>query len=124
MTLASRVTKLLDAASTEKIIVPQQTTIVSQKTISLPPLAFGKADWEKYFGEVGIEPPLPPNIHDILESSCPFWPAKKVKETHLLVLIPQTVNGKALTLDYLEQLIQKPLGGGHATKYGVLLGYT
>ena len=118
MTLASRVTKLLDAASTEKIIVPQQTTIVSQKTISLPPLAFGKADWEKYFGEVGIEPPLPPNIHDILESSCPFWPAKKVKETHLLVLIPQTVNGKALTLDYLEQLIQKPLGGGHATKYG------
>ena len=34
------------------------------------------------------------------------------------MLIPQTVNGKALTLDYLEQLIQKPLGGGHATKYG------
>ena len=27
------------------------------------------------------------------------------------------MNGKALTLDYLEQLIQKPLGKGHATKY-------
>ena len=116
MTLASRVTKLLDAASTEKIVVPQQTTIVPQTT-SLPSLAFGKADWEKYFGEVGVEPPLPPNIHDILESPCSFWPDKKVKETHLLVLIPQTVNRKAFTLDYLEKLIQKPLEGGHATKY-------
>ena len=48
-----------------------------------------------------------------------IWPAKKVKETHLLVLIPQAVNGQALNLDYLEQLIQNPLGGGHATIYEV-----
>ena len=83
----------------------------------LPMSAFGKAKWATYFGDIGMEPPLPPNIHQILQSPCPFWSGKKVEETHLLVLIPQTVNGKALTLDYLEQLIQKPLGGGHATKY-------
>ena len=84
----------------------------------LPVSAFGKAKWATYFGDIGVEPPLPPNIHQILQSPCPFWSGKKVEETHLLVLIPQTVNGKVLTLDYLEQLIQKPLGGGNATKYG------
>ena len=91
--------------------------LASLAITSLPVIAFGKAKWATYFGDSGVEPPLPPNIHQILQSPCPFWPGKKVEETHLLVLIPQTVNGKPLTLDYLEQLIQKPLGGGHATKY-------
>ena len=83
-------------------------------------IAFGKADWEKYFGDIGKEPPLPKNIEKILNKSCSFWPDKKVKETHLLVLIPKTVNGKAFTLDYLEKLIQKPKSG-YATKYSFYL---
>ena len=33
--------------------------------------AFGKAKWEMYFGDVGEEPPLPPNIHEILAESLP-----------------------------------------------------
>src|ERR1700733_14909271 len=64
----------------------------------IPAVSFGKAQCEKYFGDVGIEPPLPPDIEQILDASCPFWPGKKVKETHLLTLIPQTVNGQSLTL--------------------------
>ena len=44
------------------------------------------------------------------------WPDKKVEETHLLVLIPNTVNGKPFTMNYLGELIQKPKSG-HATKY-------
>ena len=78
--------------------------------------AFGKKEWEKYFGDIGIEPSLPANIEKILNRPCSFWPDKKVKETHLLVLIPNTVNGKPFTMNYLEELIQKP-EYGHATAY-------
>ena len=77
---------------------------------------FGKKEWEKYFGDIGTEPPLPANIEEILNEPCSFWPDKKVKETHLLVLIPSIVNGKAFTMDYLEELIQKPKSG-YSTKY-------
>jgi hypothetical protein len=52
-----------------------------------------------------------------LESRCPFWPDKKVKDTHLLVLVPAKVDGQPFTLDLLEKLIKHPKGGGHATAY-------
>ncbi|MGA8165343.1 MAG: tetratricopeptide repeat protein, partial [Waddliaceae bacterium] len=83
----------------------------------LPKIAFGKVDWEKYFGEVGEEPPLPADIKKILQGPCPFWEGKKVEDTHLLVLLPKTVNGRPLTLNTLEELIQRPRGGWLATKY-------
>ena len=79
---------------------------------------FGKKDWEKHFGDIGVEPPLPANIEKILNEPCSFWPDKKVKETHRLVLIPNTVNGKPFTMNYLEELIQKPKSG-HCTKYEI-----
>ena len=78
---------------------------------------FGKAEWEKYFGDVGIEPPLPKNIEDILNSPCPFWPGKKVRETHLLVLVPQTINGKPYTINVLGELIKKPKVGNKSRYY-------
>ncbi|MCB1073127.1 MAG: hypothetical protein KDK96_08530, partial [Chlamydiia bacterium] len=71
-------------------------------------IAFGKAKWEKYFGDIGVEPPLPSNIEEVLNSPCPFWEGKKVKETHLLTLIPSTINGIPFNLDLMEQLIQNP----------------
>ncbi len=79
---------------------------------------FGKAQWETYFGDVGDEPPLPDNIDEILNSPCPFSgdEGTKVKDTHMLVLVPATVNGEDLTLDRLEQLIQNPQKG-NKTKY-------
>ena len=77
---------------------------------------FGKKEWEKYFGDIGEEPPLPANIERILNEPCSFWPGKKVKETHLLVLIPNEVNGKPFTMNYLGKLIQRPKSG-HSTKY-------
>ena len=85
-------------------------------------LVFGGQEWAKYFGDIGVEPSLPTNIEDILNTSCTFWPDKKVKETHILVLIPNTVNGKSFTLNYLEELIQKPKSG-HATKYKYYFNY-
>ncbi len=79
-------------------------------------VVFGKYKWEEHFGEVGAAPSLPKEIRQVLESPCPFWPGKKVKETHMLTLIPQTVNGKKLTLNSLSELIQNPKAG-HKTKY-------
>ncbi len=83
----------------------------------MPFIAFGKAKWAQYFGDVGVEPSLPPDIHEMLNAPCPFWPNKKVHETHLLTLVPSMVNGQRLTLNRLGELIQQPLGEGKAVKY-------
>jgi hypothetical protein len=77
----------------------------------------GEVEWRHYFGEVGPVPDLPSDMAAILDSACPFWSGKKVKETHLLVLIPATVDRKPFTLNLLEELIQCPKNGGHKTQY-------
>ena len=84
---------------------------------SVPTSVFGAQAWRQYFGEVDAQPCLPSDIGDILNSACPFWPGRRVRDTHLLVLIPSTVDGKAFTLDLLGELVQNPRGGGHSTKY-------
>ena len=80
---------------------------------------FGKTQWATYFGDVGKEPALPENIDEILNSPCPFSGDEsiKVKDTHMLVLVPATVNREALTLNKLQDLIQNPQNEGHATNY-------
>ena len=88
----------------------------SSKAVTASSIAFGKAEWAKYFGNVGIEPPLPPNIDEILNSPCPIWPEKKIHETHLLTLIPTTVAREPLTLKILEKFMKKPKQGP-AAKY-------
>jgi hypothetical protein len=82
----------------------------------IPAMAFGKAAWAQYFGDIGVEPPLPPNFEEILNSPCPFWSGKRLRETHLLTLIPQTVNEQPFTLNSLNELVQKPKQGS-AAKY-------
>ncbi len=81
-----------------------------------PKIAFGKKEWETYFGDVGQVPPLPKDIHKTLKSRCPFRPEETVEKTHMLVLIPKTVNGKPLTLKTLDELVKAPKAG-HATQY-------
>jgi hypothetical protein len=85
--------------------------------------AFGPREWFIHFGtHLKNVPRLPSDIAEILASDCPFWPSKKVHETHLLVLVPQTVNGQPLNLKTLGELVKKPLTGS-ATKYrGFYLG--
>jgi hypothetical protein len=77
----------------------------------------GEAEWKQYFGDVGPAPALPGNIGTILDSPCPIWPGRKVKDTHLLVLMPATVDGVPFTLNLLRELIQRPKHGGHETRY-------
>lgn len=73
--------------------------------------AFGKEKWAKYFGDIGEEPPLPPNIAEILQSPCPYFSDKTVAQTHMLVLIPKAVNGNPFTLKSLTELMQNPKEG-------------
>lgn len=68
-------------------------------------IGFGKKMWD-HFGDIGHPPPLPSNICNILASPCPFFPNKTVQESHILALVPGTLNGQAMTLKRLaEQLI-------------------
>jgi hypothetical protein len=101
------------SAASQPTPVPQISKPVA---VPQPSIAFGAADWRKHFGDVGVEPPLPPDIEQILNGPCPIWPGKTLRETHLLVLIPERVNGQPLTLKLLGELVQKPLQG-NATKY-------
>ena len=100
----------------QAILVQAPASSFTPPSISLPNMAFGAVKWKKYFGDIGEEPPLPPKIENILNSPCPFWPEKKVKKTHFLVLVPKTVNGKPFTLNFLQELIQNPKNG-HKTHY-------
>jgi hypothetical protein len=88
---------------------------VSQVSRMASNIAFGAKEWAHYFGEVGEAPDLPRDIDTILSSTCPFWPEKEVGHTHLLVLIPATVDGAPFTLSLLEELIQRPKNYGHKT---------
>jgi hypothetical protein len=77
----------------------------------------GVLEWKHYLGDVGPIPNLPSDIDAVLGSPCPFWPGKKVRDTHLLVLIPATVDGAPFTLNLLGALIQHPKNGEHKTEY-------
>ncbi len=93
----------------EKQFRLQETQNIQQRKFQK--IVFGKAAWAKYFGDVGVEPPLPPNIEQILNGPCPIWTGEIVRDTHLLVLIPQTVNGQPLMFKTLYKIVQSPLQG-------------
>jgi hypothetical protein len=77
----------------------------------------GEVEWRHYFGDIEPAPDLPSDIGDILDNECPFWSDKKVRDTHLLVLMPATVNGEPFTLNLLSELIKIPKNGGYKTQY-------
>lgn len=81
-----------------------------------PEEAFNKMKWAKYFGEIGEEPPLPRKIYSILNAPCPFWPGKKIRDTHILGIVPKTVDLEELTLNKWKVLISSPKSG-NATKF-------
>lgn len=87
-------------------------TLVQPAAVNAIFMAFGAKEWQRYLGvDVGEEPSLPENIDTILNRICPFLleeetSCQKVKDNHLLVLIPATVNGDPFTLDKLGELIK------------------
>jgi hypothetical protein len=111
-----------EALITENAVLRKDIAMLKQNMqalvrIRLPAEVFGAEEWRQYFGEVGEVPPYPEHLIDTLNSPCPFWARKSVKNTHLLVLIPSRVAGQPFSLNLLEKLIDRPQGGGHPTRY-------
>lgn len=79
---------------------------VLKEAPSLPIMTFGKAKWKEYFSMDVVEPPLPENIEILINLKCPILPTHKVKDTHILVLVPE-----GLDLNILEKIIKKPNKG-------------
>jgi hypothetical protein len=67
---------------------------------------------------VSDETSIPGNLMEILDSPYPFSgdPEVKVKDTHMLVLVPATVDGENPTFDKLQEFIRNPKSDCHATK--------
>ncbi|MCP5507232.1 MAG: F-box protein [Chlamydiales bacterium] len=74
-------------------------------------------------GAIGEVPPLPDNILEELMKPCPFWnpertaDGKKVKDTHVLGLMVDKLNGEPVTLTSIERCASTPKEGGHATRF-------
>jgi flagellar biosynthesis GTPase FlhF len=67
--------------------------------------AFGIEEWSSHLRcRVDQDMPLPNHVNEILDEPCPFWPGRTVRETHLLTLIPATVDGKTFTLHTLAKV--------------------
>lgn len=68
---------------------------------------FGEREWLALCGSVDPAPLLPPNFSDIWNGPCPIFPGKKVCETHMLVYIPATVDGKPFTFNKLGEIAKR-----------------
>jgi hypothetical protein len=63
--------------------------------------------WKTLCGRVDPAPPLPPNFSDIWNGPCPICSGKKISETHILVYIPATIDGKPFTLNKLGEIAKR-----------------
>jgi hypothetical protein len=73
----------------------------------------GAEAWRKQGIDVGAEPALPATItEELLNSACPLHPGEKIKDTHLLVLVPKTVNVEPYTALKLDELCATRKGSG------------
>ena len=90
-----------DLLATEKALLKQEEDIRA----AFPGCLLGEHEWTTHLGIVE-KIPLPEGMLAILSGPCPITPNKKVGETHILVLIPETVNGQPLTLNSLGSLVK------------------
>jgi hypothetical protein len=73
----------------------------------------GAEEWFAQNIDVGTPPPIPSSItRELLESECPLHPRQTIKDTHVLMLVPKTVNGKAYTALELDKLCATRKGSG------------
>ena len=78
----------------------------------------GAEAWRKQGIDAGVEPALPASItEELLNSECPLHPGEKIKDTHLLVLVPKTVNGEPYTALKLDELCATRKGSGDKLIY-------
>lgn len=67
--------------------------------------AIGDKKW-KSIADIGKSDPIPKEMLKILKQPCPFFKGKQLGQTHMLVWIPSTLNGKPLTTNSLGQFVK------------------
>ena len=79
----------------------------------------GAAQWKEAFGvKVGAVPPIPNSITKaLLNSDCPIEPGKLIKDTHVLMLIPKSVDGEPYSALKLDELCSKSKVSGNKLIY-------
>ncbi len=85
--------------------------INEQRKASIKAIIFGKKEWHRYFNlNMGIEPPIPYNILEILNRPCPVEPVKKIRDNYVLTLIPKNFSLKEIQHRSLNIFIFNFLG--------------
>ena len=77
----------------------------TKEALDLKMMRFGKKEWNKFFGDVGEEPPLPKDLSLTMSQPCPFWPSQKIQDTHFLILLPREIEAQLLTLNTFQSLL-------------------
>lgn len=75
----------------------------------------GVEEWKRGLGvRVGVPPPIPAYITpEFLDSHCPLSPRELIKDSHILVLVPRTVDGQPYSAVKLGELCKMRLGLGY-----------
>ncbi len=95
-----------------RLYIAQQEASEARSRV-LPEEAFGAKAWKDYFGvKVDDEPALPSNIEDILNVKAPFkldneTTPQRIRDNHVLFLVPSRVNGKSYSLTKLGELVKR-----------------
>ena len=122
--IAEEVSELYNEINRITALTAQQ--FVDTQLLSLEAVArelgknfLGAAQWEKAFGvDVGVVPPIPTSITKaLLNSPCPIEPGKLIKDTHVLMLVPKTVNGEPYSALKLDELCSTKKGSGNELIY-------
>lgn len=101
----------------EEVSLSRQEGEIREIRKSFPGCLFGVEEWTQHLGVVA-KISLPEGMLAILNQPCPITPGKKVGETHMLTLIPDSVNNKPLTLNSLGRLLkEKRASQGKVTGY-------
>ena len=106
----------------ERIERPRQVRAILGKNL------LGAEEWRAQDIDVGEPPLMPPSLtSELLDSDCPLHPGEKIKDTHLLVLIPKTVNEEPYCAVKLAELCATRKGAGkkfdRATSSDRLISY-
>jgi len=110
--------KGLEPDSAEKAGVSASSSPIAAVKAELGKNFLGPDEWESQGIAVGAVPPIPASITKaLLNSDCPLHPGEKIKDTHILMLVPQTVNGERYTALKLDELCAKREGSGGTLIY-------
>lgn len=108
------------------IFIPRDLTDIIVEYLAILP-GFSDIEWTTLCGRVALPPPLPSNFYEIWNGPCPFDLCKKVRDTHMIIYLPSTVDDQPLTLKSLREIARRnfpqptfcgPSGGYQPGRFG------